>query len=279
MGVVRREGNWRLEKRDEGVYEITYEKEPREKILTPEYTPGMMDSHGVGMIPVHEVESYAEAEGLFEERANGGQAARFGPSAEQLSLSGGSPNEGSSVARNSGGDETIDLALPAGEDGDLPPGGVALVAILTGIIATWTSGFQTSSIVFLSGSLFFVLGVSILGWALISTETIGEAIEMLGTVDGATVEKDGSDDGTEKTPPTPKKLKNDLYFERADQECEWCGEHVDQPEVHHIIPRSEGGPNERSNLIVLCPNHHRKADAGAISRSKLKSKVRRLERS
>jgi len=41
-------------------------------------------------------------------------------------------------------------------------------------------------------------------------------------------------------------------------------------DVHHIIPRNEGGSNRRSNLIVLCPTHHRKADNGAIPRRRLK---------
>ncbi|MFP8958140.1 HNH endonuclease [Natrialbaceae archaeon A-CW3] len=67
-----------------------------------------------------------------------------------------------------------------------------------------------------------------------------------------------------------------MYFERASQKCEWCDERVDHPEVHHIRPRSEGGPNTRSNLIVLCPGCHRKADSGGISQTKLRAKVRRL---
>jgi 5-methylcytosine-specific restriction endonuclease McrA len=27
-------------------------------------------------------------------------------------------------------------------------------------------------------------------------------------------------------------------------------------EIHHIIPRSQGGPTERWNLITLCVHHH-----------------------
>ncbi|WP_336135244.1 HNH endonuclease [Natronomonas amylolytica] len=76
-----------------------------------------------------------------------------------------------------------------------------------------------------------------------------------------------------KTPPPSESLKNELYFERANRECEWCGEHVDSPDIHHIKPRAEGGPNDPENLIVLCPNCHRKADGGTISRSKLKYRV------
>jgi 5-methylcytosine-specific restriction endonuclease McrA len=78
-----------------------------------------------------------------------------------------------------------------------------------------------------------------------------------------------------KTKPAPENLKNTLYFERAMQHCEWCNEWVDTPEIHHIIPRSEGGPNLAKNLIVLCPNCHKKADLGIISRSKLEYKLDR----
>ena len=42
---------------------------------------------------------------------------------------------------------------------------------------------------------------------------------------------------------------------RDNQQCLVCGkEHSGQ--VHHIIPRSQGGTNELSNLIVLCGRCH-----------------------
>lgn len=84
-----------------------------------------------------------------------------------------------------------------------------------------------------------------------------------------------ADDSRTKTPPAPQSLKDDLYFDRANRHCEWCETRIDAPDVHHIEPRGEGGPNEPRNLIVLCPNCHRKADRGMISRSKLRRAIGR----
>ena len=36
-------------------------------------------------------------------------------------------------------------------------------------------------------------------------------------------------------------------------------------EVHHIVPRSKGGPNEEWNLITLCPYHHNLITSGKLS--------------
>jgi len=79
---------------------------------------------------------------------------------------------------------------------------------------------------------------------------------------------------SKKTPPAPAALKNKLYYERANGACEHCGERVDQPHVHHIKPRADGGPNTLSNLIVLCPNCHSKADSGLIARHRLRYRAR-----
>ncbi len=48
-------------------------------------------------------------------------------------------------------------------------------------------------------------------------------------------------------------------------------------EVHHIIPRGEGGSNRRNNLIVLCPTCHRAA-GHAYGRGQLQSWIRRPRR-
>lgn len=40
-------------------------------------------------------------------------------------------------------------------------------------------------------------------------------------------------------------------------------------EIHHITPVNEGGKSNFSNLILLCPNHHKQADLGIIDRETL----------
>jgi predicted restriction endonuclease len=41
-------------------------------------------------------------------------------------------------------------------------------------------------------------------------------------------------------------------------------------EIHHIVPAREGGKETFDNLILLCPNHHKQADLGYISREELR---------
>ena len=76
----------------------------------------------------------------------------------------------------------------------------------------------------------------------------------------------------------------DAYW-RYDFRCALCGWRITEErwvwhkgkmqysrglEVHHIVPVAEGGTEEEQNLIVLCPNCHKKADWGLISRGELK---------
>jgi len=61
--------------------------------------------------------------------------------------------------------------------------------------------------------------------------------------------------------------------------CAVCGWHLpyktpdgkNQPQggcdVHHITPHSEGGADTIENLILLCPNHHKEADTGLLSKA------------
>jgi len=47
-------------------------------------------------------------------------------------------------------------------------------------------------------------------------------------------------------------------LERDNGECQVCGT-KENPNVHHIMPISEGGPRlDKDNLVTLCGEHHRK---------------------
>lgn len=51
--------------------------------------------------------------------------------------------------------------------------------------------------------------------------------------------------------------------------CEVCGWNLGPRDVHHITPIVNGGKNEFSNLITLCPNCHRLAHRNLLSKDKL----------
>ena len=46
-------------------------------------------------------------------------------------------------------------------------------------------------------------------------------------------------------------------LERANKGCSICGWNESTCDIHHIIPKSQGGTNEHNNLIIVCPNCHR----------------------
>lgn len=277
MGVIRREGDWRLEKRDDGIYEITYDGATEAKIVTSDYSPDIIDErYGVG-VPVHEANSFSEAEKLFEEKAQSESPSPIG------GLGGMDDSFGVSVSEDV--ESEYDSGI-AGDDGleeleELPPGGFALVMIGVGAFIIYSYGFAFDSLPTLAGVAMTSIGILIFGWAfmLYKTQGLGVAWNFLTTISEDN-DKHSSDSESnnepDRTPPASQSLKDELFFERANQKCEWCGERVDQPEVHHIEPRSEGGPNTPSNLIVLCPGCHAKADRGAISKTKLRSKIQRL---
>lgn len=264
MGVVRREGDWRLKKRGEGTYEITFQKEPQMRVLTSDAPPNQSESPTFDTIPVRRVSSYSEAEGLFEEKAHGPPPLNMGRSIGGNSPAGGSSESVSSV-------EDADLS-------DLPPYGIGFVLLIAGgllLYGFWDAG---NSLIVLIGLGIFLAGLIPFTYAgyLFRTEDWRKAWNFLVTVESDDQSNGSSSSGLEKTPPTSEKLKNKLIFDRADQQCEWCEESYDHLHVHHIEPRREGGPNEPENLIVLCPNCHENADREAITRSKLKAKVKRL---
>lgn len=59
-----------------------------------------------------------------------------------------------------------------------------------------------------------------------------------------------------------------IAFRHFLPKCLICGWDI-SVDIHHIVPKKEGGKNEPTNLAVLCPNHHRMAEMGLISRTDL----------
>lgn len=51
-------------------------------------------------------------------------------------------------------------------------------------------------------------------------------------------------------------------LKRAHAKCVMCGWHKATCDVHHIIPRKDGGGDENTNLVILCPNCHREVHDG-----------------
>jgi DNA mismatch repair protein MutS len=75
----------------------------------------------------------------------------------------------------------------------------------------------------------------------------------------------------------PKSLWNPNIQRKA---CEVCGDPVvKELEVHHILPRAEGGSNELRNLVVLCERCHDKHHAGQLEVGELRQTSEGLERS
>jgi len=46
-------------------------------------------------------------------------------------------------------------------------------------------------------------------------------------------------------------------IKRSNLGCAICGWNDAACDIHHIIPRSAHGSDDHSNLVILCPNHHR----------------------
>lgn len=48
-------------------------------------------------------------------------------------------------------------------------------------------------------------------------------------------------------------------------------------ELHHIDPIAEGGENTLDNIVLLCPNCHKMAHAGKISKDELRKHTKTME--
>ena len=56
--------------------------------------------------------------------------------------------------------------------------------------------------------------------------------------------------------PLTEKLRQEIAKEHEGR-CGLCGDEVEDFEIHHAKPVAEGGDNDRSNLMLLCPPCHR----------------------
>ena len=55
-----------------------------------------------------------------------------------------------------------------------------------------------------------------------------------------------------------KYLRNELMHSNQNRSCAKCGEMGTNLELHHIIPLSKGGADTMKNIILLCPDCHRR---------------------
>lgn len=171
--------------------------------------------------------------------------------------------------------EEVDLS-------EIPPIGGLIVCIVL-IVGLLSINFSTQTTVltkwaFIIGSLAALLYIGFRFYQIKEDKGLQKAVNWLITPKRSKKKKSKKRKKGRKVPPVTKKKRNELYFERAEKECEWCGKELlhRKPNIHHIKPASEEGTsNKISNLIVLCRDCHDKADSGFISKDKLRYKVRK----
>lgn len=66
-----------------------------------------------------------------------------------------------------------------------------------------------------------------------------------------------------------------LVLDRDNHQCVECG--ARGTEVDHVVPRSEGGTDDLSNLSTKCVYHHRRKTAAEANRAR-KRKYQRVRR-
>ena len=52
------------------------------------------------------------------------------------------------------------------------------------------------------------------------------------------------------------KERREEVINRDKKRCQACGKLTRTPQVHHIVPRRQGGTDELSNLVTLCGRCH-----------------------
>jgi len=58
--------------------------------------------------------------------------------------------------------------------------------------------------------------------------------------------------------PRPRvRLSKREVFRRDRYSCAYCGAHVSQPTVDHVVPRHRGGAHSWENLVTACPRCNR----------------------
>jgi hypothetical protein len=166
-----------------------------------------------------------------------------------------------------------------GHEDDL--GGPVVVLLLAGVFvgfSAWNGPFDGVA----ADVWWVVLGASALGFAYVvrgfhsvfRTDGLGAAFVWLFTPQTTRSGTPRVSSDTAASPPSaPAGLETELFDERANGACEWCGDRIDSATVRQITPNTDGGQADPQNLIVLCPDCERKADGGTLSRSTLEQRV------
>ena len=55
-------------------------------------------------------------------------------------------------------------------------------------------------------------------------------------------------------------------LKRLNKGCSNCGWDLGGCDIHHILPKKKGGSNDHFNLTILCPNCHRLAYEGKLTK-------------
>jgi hypothetical protein len=152
---------------------------------------------------------------------------------------------------------------------DLPGWAQALTVTVVGIYATWV-WLPAWKFLVIWGSVALLVLAAIYAFVQRSDEplsALSTAIEDLTHV-GEGSEK------VEKVDRLSSYQKSKLK-DAVGMECEITGCNTKRSlHVHHITPRSEGGGNELSNLIVACRNHHADCDSGSFNRTQQRQMIR-----